>query len=185
MDTRTIADILGRQEPATRSRFDAVYASDKLPKAPEYGKLYVINTAPSTEAGEHWVAVYVPERFEHRHVEYYDPLGMAPFVESIEKFLLAWPHDYVWNQDRVQSWHSITCGQHCIFFLSQRCMGISMADITTKLLYPEDPELSDELVNQYVEVSAGYEIAADLNVKYDHKNQTATVYSLMEKILQT
>ena len=185
MDTYTISDILGRQDPATRARFAGVYSSDMLPKKPQYGELYVINTAPSTKQGEHWVAVYIPKKYEHGCAEYYDPLGMAPFVNSIERFMLAWPYSYIWNEERVQSWYSITCGQHCIFYLSQRCKGKSLVDITKNLLYPEDPELSDELVNTYVEVSAGYEICKDLNVKYDSWNQTANVYSFMDNFLHT
>ena len=95
MDTRTIRDILGRHDPVTKSRFGGVYPSDKLPIRPRDGELYVINTAPSTHKGEHWVSVYVPQKYEHGCAEYYDSFGLAPFIESIERFMLGVPCGYV------------------------------------------------------------------------------------------
>ena len=68
MNTRQIEFIL-KQDPYVAPSFQGVFARDKIPYF-ENGSC-VINTAPSTQASGHWIALYVTGDI----VEYFDSYG--------------------------------------------------------------------------------------------------------------
>ena len=71
MNTRQL-DTLLRQDPAVGPVFRGVHPIDRLPKLKKGA--YVINTAPSTHPGQHWVAVYG----EDTKMDYFDSYGRYP-----------------------------------------------------------------------------------------------------------
>ena len=58
----------------TKSVFKKVCALGQLEK-PTFPSAYVINSDPSTEPGEHWIAVYFDK---HGRGEYFDSYGLPP-----------------------------------------------------------------------------------------------------------
>ena len=70
----------------TRKSFRGVYASDELPlHASSTSSLYVCNTDPSTESGEHWIAIYVDVK---KRGEFFDSAGnLSPIDKPFQDFL--------------------------------------------------------------------------------------------------
>jgi hypothetical protein len=71
MNTSDLTELLGTNEH-TRRAFRGVYASDQLPSSCHPLSLYVFNTAPSHDSGEHWVCVYFEQ---HGRAYYFDSFG--------------------------------------------------------------------------------------------------------------
>ena len=63
--------------------FKNICAFDQLEK-PVFPSAYVINSDPSSEPGEHWIAVYFDKRGRG---EYFDSYGLAPAVVGLESFM--------------------------------------------------------------------------------------------------
>ena len=70
---------------------------------------FIINTAKSTEPGEHWVLIWQPA---NTICEYFDSYGLAPFKSEILNFL---PRKFKYNNTRFQSLMSSCCGQYCLY----------------------------------------------------------------------
>ncbi len=70
---------------------------------------FIINTAKSTEPGEHWVLIWQPA---NTICEYFDSYGLAPFKSEILNFL---PRKFKYNNTRLQSLMSSCCGQYCLY----------------------------------------------------------------------
>ena len=56
---------------------------DQLEK-PVFSSAYVINSDPSSEPGEHWIAVYFHKRGRG---EYFDSYGLAPAFVGLESYM--------------------------------------------------------------------------------------------------
>jgi hypothetical protein len=57
MDMRDIERFINRDR-VCRTTFQGVFSSDTLPRNP---RLLICNTDPSSEPGQHWIAIYVDE----------------------------------------------------------------------------------------------------------------------------
>ena len=71
MNTLQIERLL-KKDLKTKKIFKKVCALDQLEK-PTFPSAYVINSDPSSEPGEHWVAVYFDK---HGREEYFDTYGL-------------------------------------------------------------------------------------------------------------
>ena len=129
----------------TRTSFRGVFASDKLPlKAPTFS-LYVCNTDPSSQPGQHWIVIFIDGK---KRADFFDSFGMHPSVQGFETFLennsLRWTH----NTKALQHPFSDACGYHCIFYSVYRCVGFDMNAIvnmyTNKLMH------NDAIVKEFV-----------------------------------
>jgi len=96
-----------------------VYAADKLPPATSHSCCYIVNSAPASSKGEHWLAL----RLLPDTVEFFDSYGQVPWH---------YPLVYTWLQDamkdgrrllyyrqRIQGPHAY-CGAYCFYFLCER-----------------------------------------------------------------
>ncbi len=85
----------------------------------------IVNTAPSTHRGEHWVAAIRIDKYP----EYYDSYGLPP-PSAIHQKILRHYKKYKYNHRQVQAPFAITCGAHCIYFIHKRIQGEPMEKIT-------------------------------------------------------
>ena len=99
-------------------RFEGVFSRDNLPDLSEEYKLYVYNTDPLSEPGDHWVVLHAAAE----DGQYFDSIDGAISHNEFAQFLCG---EYVQTQELFSS----VCGQHCIFYMSFRAMGHSMNDM--------------------------------------------------------
>ena len=105
----------------------------------------VCNTDPNTETGEHWIAVHVDEE---GNGEYFDSYGLPPLQDAFENCLNRHCKTWTWNDRQIQQLASTVCGQHCIFYLTQRYLGLSLQEIRS--FFTEDFRDNDRIVESYV-----------------------------------
>ena len=99
-----------------------VFAADELPSPPSSeNSCYIVNSAPASSKGEHWLAV----RFLPNEVEFFDSYGQQPWDYPL---LLAWlqevmktshRHRLLYYRQRIQGPHAY-CGAYCFYFLCER-----------------------------------------------------------------
>lgn len=146
MSATELSDILSTDR-RTRFAFRGVYASDALPFSSPRQSLYVCNTDPSDEPGEHWVVIYVESA---ERADYFDSFGMCPpVVQRFRHFLDRNAKSWRCNTRPVQHHLSDACGHHCLFYSVYRCIGYD-ADFIVNKMYTEDMRLNDQLVKDFV-----------------------------------
>lgn len=130
----------------TKNVFVNTYSADSLPPGPRLDKpcAYVANTANWNEHGEHWVCFFFPKK---GLPEYFDSFGLDVPL-SFREFLGS---NYLFkkNNSMIQSPFTSTCGQHVIYYIWQRCRGMTMEQIL-KLYCDSDFLLNDVVVNALV-----------------------------------
>ena len=112
MDTIQIRHVVNSLYPL-KQKFIGVFPIDKLHRILiSRHKCCIINTAPSTHKGQHWVAIY----FNVNRVEFFDSYGLEP-QGQIKTWLrenrMKWKH----NRRQVQNVFTATCGAHCLYYL--------------------------------------------------------------------
>lgn len=122
------------------TRFAGVFPSDSIPKQTKgFPLCFVANTAPSNEAGEHWVACWANSLTD---VEFFDSAG---FHESVYVDLRLPYKIRTRNTLALQSNTSSTCGHFCTYYLCLRAFGVSFHSIVSTLRR-KGPSASDKLV---------------------------------------
>ncbi len=133
--------------------YAGTFPIDKLSKIPEKPiSAVIINTAPSTHQGKHWVAAIKLNGKQ----EFFDSYGLPP-CEEIHRFLSK-RGQYKFNTKQTQGVFSTTCGAHCIFYLYYHSKGFTMEEIVKQAndksvidfinrLHSPDEDFS-ELLNQ-------------------------------------
>ena len=96
----------------------------------------IINTDPSEEEGEHWVALF--QAHEQQPVEYFDSYGLPPSSHLVQVFH---KDKLVYSTRRLQSYCSSLCGEYCILFLLYRFYSISFIEFLK--LFLSTPEVND------------------------------------------
>ena len=129
-------------------KFLGVYSSDTIPnffKTNKRGNDFslIVNTDPSSEPGEHWVAFYIPKQ---GIVEYFDSFGREPNNSNFSIFLKN--TDFLYNNIRLQSVLSNVCGQYCIFYILARHFNLDYADIIH--LFSNNHSVNDNFVNEFI-----------------------------------
>ncbi len=149
MSTSELKLILGTLQV---DEFGDVCASDELPNTVMHKpKVYIVNTAPGNQPGEHWVTLYFPVEAP---VEYFDPLGYPPMRSSIQKMIrrnLGQNSRCLYNQVPVQGPGSTACGQFCIFYAIHRCEGKTMNEIVMLLDDCQEDESPDDIVKTFTQ----------------------------------
>ena len=122
------------------------YSADSLPSGPRLDRpcAYVANTADWNERGEHWVCFFFPKKGQP---EYFD--SFASEVPLKFRQFLGTKHLFKKNNVLVQHPMTSTCGQHVLYYIWQRCRGMTMEQIL-KLYSDSDYLLNDVMVNQIV-----------------------------------
>ena len=108
--------------------FGGIFPADKLPECKK-GKFYIINSAPSSDSGKHWLAVYIATV-----PEFFDSLGHSPgfYHINFEDLLVEQGPTYMYNSRRLQNYGSSVCGQFCIYYILSRIQGNTMDDIVSR-----------------------------------------------------
>ena len=151
MNSSQIDHALG-SDPCTQTMWRGVYPIDMLKRLPESQTLpaaYVVNTAPSDDAGEHWVAFYFSP---DSPAEFFDSYGFGPRQKELKRFLRsAYGHSsWITNKKRLQASGSTACGQYCIFYLGLKGRGMSMEEIEKTFDGSPSYEWNDGIVTAYV-----------------------------------
>jgi len=143
MNTLEIGSVL-QTDPFTCCLFGGVFAADRLPVKVSRPSLFIVNSDKASKPGEHWLAIYFPQRGP---AEYFDSYGMRPFVRDhlnfIERNSVRWIH----NDKKLQGWGSLVCGQYCIMYALFRSRGVSMERYCS-LFSTENPEMNDRIVSK-------------------------------------
>ena len=87
MNTLQIERLL-KKDLKSKTILKKVCALNQLEK-PTFPSAYVINSEPSSEPREHWVAVYFDERGRG---EYFDSYGLSPTLVGVESYMDATPY---------------------------------------------------------------------------------------------
>jgi len=145
MNTRDI-DRLMNGTPYYRGTFSC----DTLPPPMSTGdgqpRLMIVNTDPSYEAGEHWIAIYV-DSTGHRG-EFFDSFGRRP-PPVFEAYMNVncWNY-WSFNERQLQSITSSMCGYYCVYYCMLRSAGIDMFKIVKS--FTNDTGFNDVLVHGFL-----------------------------------
>ena len=114
--------------------FKKVCAFDELEK-PVFPFAYVINSDPSNESGEHWLAVYFDKCGRG---EYFDSYGLALAFVGLEPYmdthsLAGW----IYNCKTLQALFSNVCGHYYVYYILFCYRGVPLhaivSDFTSNL----------------------------------------------------
>ena len=95
--------------------FFGVFSSDTVPAQLPHHCCMVVNTAKSYMPGEHWIALYK----EGSILEIFDSFG------AYYSFLNKLSYHIVSQKNQLQKTDSPYCGFYCLYFLYNRCRGVS------------------------------------------------------------
>ena len=110
--------------------------------------MYVFNLDPSYKPGVHWVAVYIDRK---GRPEYFDSFGRPPPRET-KDFLCTYAESWNYNDVLVQELYSTTCGQFVVFYIYQRCSGLTLKSILRKYFNPHAKIMNDVLIRDFVKM---------------------------------
>ena len=77
--------------------------------------------------------------------EYLDSFGRPP-PREIKDFLCTYAESWNYNHVPVQEHYSTTCGQFVVFYIYQRCSGLTLKSILRKYFNPHAKIMNDVLV---------------------------------------
>lgn len=135
----------------SRHKFIGVFPVDLLPKDKiEHSArpfCLIVNSAPSSSVGEHWLAVFVDKDGDG---ELFDSYGhRADFYdERLETFLKKNCIHHSFNTKELQTLWSDVCGQYCLYFLLHRCRNIPANSIIQ--LFTKNKLLNDNMVESFL-----------------------------------
>ena len=149
MNSKQLRWILSR-DPITRKTFVDVYARDgiKLINSVAFPSAYIFNFDPGTKPGLHWVEVYF---HSNRTGEYFNSFGRPP-IREIEQFLNTYAEKWQYNRLQVQELYTTTCGQFSVFYIYQKCKGLSLDCILRKYFTSQGRVMKDMLVRDFVKI---------------------------------
>ena len=102
-------------------KFKGAYPCDQIPILPDNEYSLIINTDNSSLPGSHWTALVV----RGNNVYYFDSFGrlynnssfQTDYIENLGK--ICFGKKIVFQNEVLQSFHSNTCGEFCIYFIKQ------------------------------------------------------------------
>ena len=118
-----------------------VFSSNTLPRTvTSYPSAYICNTEPSHLPGAHWIVFWI---HSPKYADFYDSLGKPPqhYDQSFQSFLERNCEVCVYNNVRLQSKDSNTCGYHVLFYLWMKCYNHSLLHMIYVLLSSSDPDV--------------------------------------------
>ena len=137
-------------DKVTSRNFKGVYALDEIKhiKQISFPSAYIFNLDRSYKPGVHWVAVYIDRK---GLPEYFDSFGRPP-PREIKDFLCTYAESWNYNHVPVQELYSTTCGQFVVFYIYQRCSGLTLESIIRKYFNPHAKVMNDVLVRDFVKM---------------------------------
>ena len=125
LSTRVL-DHLAKDDIGLKRFFQGVYASDELPQPPPVASRarrgYIVNTDPSSEPGQHWLAMWT----EGNACEVFDSYGLPLELYTNDDLEPWWmKHKFLTRSDQsLQALGSQTCGHYCLMYLKAKARGI-------------------------------------------------------------
>lgn len=123
-------------------RYGGCYSRDNLPSKLAK-KYYVINLAPSTKPGTHWICIY---NCFPNYVCYFDSYGQLPPTEIASRLTKSGKRIW-WNQKDYQPLNSLLCGYYCLFYLNGLNQGFSPNEVLSTL--GDKPLKSSQILKEY------------------------------------
>ena len=130
-------------DPMLRDGVLGVFAADQLPRTVPFKPCGVIvNTDNSNQPGTHWLAFYI----QPNSVECFDSYGQSPgsYNPLLSQWLQRHARHVQVNWTHLQSDRSNVCGLYCVYFLHQRLIGRSMAQILSG--FSSDRKANDHFI---------------------------------------
>ncbi|KAM7287659.1 hypothetical protein ISCGN_031350 [Ixodes scapularis] len=109
----------------TRPWFRGTFACDEIGQETASPGLYVVNTAPRSSFGEHWVLFYVCPK--DNAISYFDSFGMIPIHEEFYDFI-GGAASFFYSKKRIQGTLSHTCGLYCLYVGALLCCGVPLRE---------------------------------------------------------
>ena len=152
MNRKQLHWILSNDKVTSRN-FKGEYALDEIKHTQQisFPSAYVFNLDPSYKPGVHWVAVYIDRIDRKGRPEYFDSFGCPP-PREIKDFLCTYAESWNYNDVPVQELYSTTCGQFAVFYIYQRCSGLTLKSILRKYFNPQAKIMNDVLVRDFVKM---------------------------------
>ena len=125
----TVFNYLAREDPELKPYFRGVFPADKLPTVPKWRLLsdvYIVNTDPAGEPGEHWLAIWTRNRVS----QVFDTYGL-PLSNYKNPTLQAWFKQWkevITSDQTLQAMDSYTCGHYALLFLKAKARNVSFQD---------------------------------------------------------
>lgn len=116
------------QHPCTRPLFRGTFARNEIAREKPLPGIYIVNTDPREETGEHWTLFFISS---NREITYFDSLGTVPLHAEMYDFIGEADH-FFFNKKRLQAANTTTCGLYCIYVGARLACGHAMSDITAK-----------------------------------------------------
>ena len=149
MNSRQLHWILSNDKVTSRN-FKGVYALDETEhiKQKSFPSAYVFNLDPTYKPGMYWVAVYIDRK---GLLEYFDSFAHPPLRE-VEDFSCTYSESWNCSHVPVQELYSTTCGQFVVFYVYQRCCGLTLESIIRKYFNPHAKIMNNVLVRNFVKI---------------------------------
>ena len=138
MDGQTLTSYM-EQDRWIRERFRGIYPIDLIPENLPSKSIIIVNQDTSNQKGSHWVVIHYTS---DAIVEYFDSVGKPPKLE-VQNLLLSQDMMYMYNNRRLQSYNTYTCGLFCLFYSYYSCRGVNLNGI---LRHFSDSLLDNELL---------------------------------------
>ena len=136
----------------SRDKFVGVFPMDLLPtkqvKQTTRPFCFIVNSAPSSSQGEHWLAVHIDK---HGQGELFDSYGHpADFYDQrLEAFLDKNCIGHSFNARELQTLWSDVCGQFCLYYLLHRCREIPANNIIQQ--FSKSKVVNDHMVDAFIQ----------------------------------
>jgi len=143
MNSAEIASAIVR-DPVLHSVCIGVFPADRLPVVKKYPSCFIANADPASQPGSHWVAFYIPNKDT---CEFFDTYGGYTRNEYFKTYINKFENDVV-SAKRLQSPFSTVCGQHALYFLFNRCRGLTFTQIVN--MYSSDTLANNETICQFI-----------------------------------
>jgi len=180
---------------------DLIPFSQLLSNSRETSLGCIVNTDPSSQPGEHWVAFYRNCQNESP-LEFFDSFGQSPITYGLFQENSKFPKnlEISFNNTILQSLTTNVCGQYCLLFLRLRMKSespSSFATVIDKLLsLAPNSKLRDMFVAKFISALSHSHLArpsklprltrssANLLVPLDSSESAATTYLIPSSFSQ-
>lgn len=110
--------------------FIGVYPVDRLPDVRTFPATMIVNTDPSNEGGEHWVALHLHPGGQ---ADYFCSFGFPPLIPELQSFLKRYGSACKrYNRCTMQDVNSSLCGDYCICYVKCVAKGIELPEFVAK-----------------------------------------------------
>ena len=114
------------QDIRKRERFRCLYPIDLIPKSlPNRWSVIIVNQDTSEQKGSHWGVLHYTS---YAIVAHYDSVGKQPKI-VVHNLFLSQDMTYMYNNKRLQSYNTDTCGLFCLYYSYYSCRGVDFNSI--------------------------------------------------------